>query len=431
MNACNPGGKLRTSKRFTHSLMLVTLLSATLTLAFGQTASASSHVQSNPAAPLAQRRRPTPTPLPSPTPAAANPGQDSAGTQPAGSDQKNSLMKVQGIVCVDRDRNGTCGVDEPRIPNVIIRSTDGNVAASDAAGQFIVRTPAQSPLNITLPGGYTSADGRGQLQVQPAESLQLALIPEVAPTSQAPVSQPQSIVIPTVVVNPTAGNTTTIVTIDTVPILIGAGVLGLIILVSVVIIRGGLGGMNKTFQQQVARQDAQLAIQHNRESAMRMQLPNGWQQIAERLVADALLETVSIDDEAGIIDASTYPAPKFTVVARDGREFVFTIDPKTMKKMKLLKKGDRIIEITSLSPTAQMDVQTLWDFVVNTRNMWTATPPGRATWYVIVREGNRRASPPPMYRIGPNNRRMGGPAQIGAPNQGPPPPPNQQRGWGQ
>ena len=330
---------------------------------------------------------------------------------------------------MDKDRNGVCSAEEPRIPNVIVKTMDGNITASDNTGQFVLRTPAQGTLNVVIPAGFTTQDGKVELQVNPAETVQLALVAEVLlPT--ATVAPQTIIMMPTVVQAAPQGPINTTVYFDTVPIMVGAGILGLIILVSVFIIRGGMGGMNKTFQQQVARQDAQLAIQHNRDTAMRMQLPNGWQQIAERLVADALLETVSIDEESGIIDASTYPAPKFTVVSRDGREFVFTIDPKSMKKMKLLKKGDRIIEITNLSPTAQMDVQTLWDFVVNTRNMWTATPPHRATWYVIVRISNRRPSPPPMYRIGANGRRAGGPAQIGAPNQ-PPQPPQQPRGWGQ
>ena len=424
MRACIIGGPVRISKQFTRSLLLIVAL-ATMVLAVGRTAFALDRVQSSPLSPVEQRRRPTPTPLPSPTPAPA------VGTQLTAPEQTTGVIKVQGIVCVDKDRNGLCSADESRIPNVIVKTTDGNITASDNTGQFSLRTPVQSSLNIVIPAGFTTRDGKVELQLKPEEIMQLALVAEVVPPTVAAAPQPQTIIaIPTVVVNPAASNSTVVVNFDTIPLLVGAGVLGLVILLSVFIIRGGLGGMNKTFQQQVARQDAQLAIQHNRDTAMRMQLPNGWQQIAERLVADALLETVSIDEESGIIDASTYPAPKFTVVSRDGREFVFTIDPKSMKKMKLLKKGDRIIEVTSLSPTARMDVQTLWDFVVNTRNMWTATPPHRATWYVIVRVSNRRPSPPPMHRIGPGSRRQGAPAMLGAPDQ----PPHQQqqpRGWGQ
>ncbi len=397
-------------------------------LALGRTAFAASHVQSRPSAQVEQRRRPTPTPLPSPTPAAV------VGTQLDLPEQKAGVIKVEGVACVDKDRNGLCSAEEPRIPNVIVKTSDGNVTASDNTGQFILRTPAQTMLNVVIPVGFTTQDGKVELKVKSNENIQLALIAEVIRATATVATAPQTIIaIPTVVIQTgSQGPVITEVKIDTVPIMVGAAVLGLIIFVSVLVLRGGLGGMNKTFQQQVARQDAQLAIQHNRDTAMRMQLPNGWQQIAERLVADALLETVSIDEESGIIDASTYPSPKFTIVSRDGREFVFTIDPKAMKKMKLLKKGDRIIEVTNLSPTARMDVQTLWDFVVNTRNMWTATPPNRATWYVIVRISNRRPSPPPMYRIGANNRRQGGPAQLGAPDQQQQQPPPQSRGgWGQ
>ncbi len=414
---------MRTSKQFTRSLLLI-VASATIMLALGRSASASQHVLSRPAAHVEQRRRPTPTPLPSPTPA-------TVGTQLDLPAQKTGVIKVQGIACVDKDRNGLCSAEEPRIPNVIVKTSDGNVTASDNTGQFILRTPAQTMLSVVIPVGFTTQDGKVTLEVKSNENIQLALVAEVVRATATVAAVPQIVIaMPTAINPPAQGPIITEVKIDTVPIMIGAGVLGLIIFVSVMVLRGGLGGMNKTFQQQVARQDAQLAIQHNRDTAMRMQLPNGWQQIAERLVADALLETVSIDEESGILDASTYPSPKFTVVSRDGREFVFTIDPKAMKKMKLLKKGDRIIEVTNLSPTARMDVQTLWDFVVNTRNMWTATPPNRATWFVIVRTSNRRPSPPPMYRIGANTRRQGGPAQLGAPDQ-PPQPPQQPRGWGQ
>ena len=94
------------------------------------------------------------------------------------------------------------------------------------------------------------------------------------------------------------------------------------------------------------------------------------------------------------------PRPKFTLASRDGREFIFTIDPDLLKKQRLLQRGDKVVKLSRKSPHNQADMMMLWEYVQQTRRLWRLTPPANADWYIAVR-GTARSN---GYSIGQSRR---------------------------
>ena len=319
---------------------------------------------------------------------------------PAGS------IAVRGIACVDADHNGLCTADEARIPGLLIIAGD-QVASTDNTGAYQIVVPDQTLLEITVPQGYRSLNGDPRIQIFAAERVDFPLSLEVAtaPTTPAqPAIQRVEVNLPKDFVQPVVN-----LGIDMKPVYLGIAALAGISLLGYLLIGGMLGGMRRVYKQSLVKQDAALADQHTREISLRLQEPTGWQTIAEQIIADAIWEVVSINPDAGVLNASAAPAPKFTLVARDGREFTFTIAPGTFKKSHQLKRGDKIVNITNVSATSRMDVMMLWEHILRTRNMQSATPPSRAQWYVVVKQ-----APTSEHQIRINPGRT--PLQIGRPS---------------
>jgi hypothetical protein len=300
--------------------------------------------------------------------------------------------------------NGLCTPDEPKIPNLQITVGD-QVAATDNSGFYQIVVPEKSQMEVIVPQGYRSLDGAPRIQIFVAERVDFPLAVEKSPApAAAPVINPGviEVKIPENILQPIVS-----IDVDLRPVYIGLAAIGGIILLGYLLLGGSLRGIKSVYQTSLAKQEAALGDQHTRELAARLQMQHGWQQIAEQLIADAVSEIISVDSDAGVLDATATPTPKFTIVARDGREFLFTVNPKILKKMRVIKPGDRIVNITNVSPTSRMDVLALWDYIVRSRNMWSATPPSRAEWFVVVRQTNRGIG---QYRLGSGART---PAQIG------------------
>lgn len=350
------------------------------------------------ASPKKAKSKPAPTSVPEAVPAI---------NVPAGS------LRVKIIACVDVNRDRVCFPDEARIPGVKIMVGD-QVAVTGNTGETDVIVPANSQIEVVAPEGYKDANGNARVQLIAAERLDIPLVVGAALpaplTAAGPVAAP--VIGPGIEVKLPDNFTQQMQPIinfdvDLRPIYIGLASIGGIILLGYLLLGGSLRGIKHVYQVSLAKQDAALSDQHTRELAVRLQMQQGWQQIAEQLIADAVSEIISVDGDAGVLDATATPTPKFTVVSRDGREFIFTVNPKILKKMRLVKPGDKIINITNVSATSRMDVQALWDYIVRSRNMWSATPPSKAEWYVVVRQSNRGVS---QYKLGGRTA-----AQIGRP----------------
>jgi hypothetical protein len=320
-------------------------------------------------------------------------------TQPPATDSATStqIRKVSGVACVDADRNGFCSSDEARIPNVIIRTDTGAVTATDNSGAYTIDVPANAALDVTIPEGYKSLDGNPRIQLMAADRLDIALVLENAlpiPTIVAPSQLPIKVELPSDFVQPNVR-----IDMDLRPVYYTLAAIGGVLLLSQLVISVVLRGIRKTYQKSLDSQNAALMEQRTRDVSYRMQDETGWQIVAEQLMADALAEPVSIDGEAGILDATVEPAPKFTLASRDGREFTFTIAPNLLKKQRLLQRGDKVFDISGLSPRSHADASMLWEYVMFSRRLWRVTPPSNAKWYVAVR-GTRRQS-----RIGIETKR--------------------------
>ena len=88
------------------------------------------------------------------------------------------------------------------------------------------------------------------------------------------------------------------------------------------------------------------------------------------------------------------------MASRDGREFIFTIDPELLKKQRLLQRGDKVVKLSRRSPHNHADMMMLWEYVMQSRRLWRLTPPANADWYIAVR-GTARTNP---YRLGQSRR---------------------------
>jgi|GEM_PF-4178113 len=306
---------------------------------------------------------------------------------------------VTGVACIDADRNGICSPDEARVPNVIIRADNGAVAATDNSGTYTIVVPPNATLDVTIPAGYKSLDGNPRVQMMASDRLDIALVTNAAiaiPTIVLP-TQPIKIELPANIAPSVA---TVKLDASLQPLLYALAGIGGVLLLSQLIVGTVLRGIRKTYQSSFEGQQAVWTDQRAQDIAYRLQNPDGWQMIAEQLVANALSEPVSIDNEAGILDATSEPAPKFTLSARDGREFIFTIDPALLKKQRLIQRGDRVVRLSRKSPHNQADMMMLWEYVQQTRRLWRLTPPASADWYIAVRGTARQ----PAFSIGPSRR---------------------------
>jgi hypothetical protein len=343
-----------------------------------------------PAAPAAPARPlPTAPAKPAPKPTAASPAEvvPAAATQPL-------TRTVTGMICIDANSNGQCDAGEQPIRDVIVRAQSGAFTLSSALGQFSIDTPVNDMLEIPLPGEYRSLSGQRAITVplsagMTVEPISLALLPAMAapvPTTAGSIVPPIKIELPRDFARPIVN-----LNVDLQPLYIAIAGLAGVLLLSQLLISSALRAMRRSHDRSFKSQEVMLADQRKQELLMQLQAPIGWCRLAEQLAADALTEPVSIDEDAGILDASSQPAPKFTLASRDGTEFIFTIDPALLKKQRLVDKHDKVVKLSQVSSTSKMDVSMLWEYVMASRRLWRVTPPRHAEWYLIVRAGRAPA----------------------------------------
>jgi hypothetical protein len=177
---------------------------------------------------------------------------------------------------------------------------------------------------------------------------------------------------------------------DPFPTITVVAVLAGVFLLSQLLLAVVLVGLRRTLKQSVYRQDAQVSLERTRDLSAMLQLPQGWQTIAEKLMADALHENIALATDRGILDVETERSLRFTLMTRDGRTVTFTTNPKLMKKIKLIRRGDMVVNISKLSATNHAEVGILWQAILAQRSIPRVTPPTTTPWYVVVRDTSQR-----------------------------------------
>ncbi len=251
------------------------------------------------------------------------------------------------------------------------------VASTDNSGHYLLEAPPGSELDVVIPSGFKSQNGhlsRLRIRMYDADRVDIALAVDTAEPPAEPV-QPLAWL-----------------TGDARLAVIGLAVLGGILLVSQTILAAVLLITRRTYRKSMAQQDVAMRQQRAKDISLQLKTTSGWQAVAERLLADALREAVSIDEEAGILDATVEPSPRFAVVTRDGRRAVFTTNPGHMKQARLVRPGDRMIDVSALSVASHADIGALWDYVLTSRNMLQVTPPSMTHWFVVVHAARSRAA---------------------------------------
>jgi hypothetical protein len=127
--------------------------------------------------------------------------------------------------------------------------------------------------------------------------------------------------------------------------------------------------------------------------------PQGWADAASQLIADALQQTVTLNvTDAGVMDVSALPAPRFTVCAVDGRRFTFTVNPSVLRQHGLLPKTSHVINLSSCGSFLVTDVQMLWEALQSASQSTPHTAvPRHMTWHLVVaRSHSVRFHPKPL-----------------------------------
>ena len=307
--AAEEAPRVRTPKLVLRTLFCTAFAATTLSLGWSvQTAFASSAAQGEPPPVLPTAAAAQPTAVPAKPAAkkvvkpkvAATVAPDT-GVVPPGS------LRVKIIACVDVNRDKICLPDEARLPGVPITVGD-QVFATGNTGEVDVVIPANSQIEFTPPEGYRDADNNYRKQLLSAGRLDLPLVlGSAAQATVAPLpAQGIEVKLPDNFMQPIVN-----IDVDLRPVYIGLAAIGGVILLGYLLLGGSLRGIKRVYQSSLAKQDAALGDQHTRELAVRLQMQQGWQQIAEQLIADAVSEIISVDGDAGVLDA-TATAPSVT-----------------------------------------------------------------------------------------------------------------------
>lgn len=201
---------------------------------------------------------------------------------------------------------------------------------------------------------------------------------------------------------------------------ISAAAIAGLLLLSQAALALALRGTQRVYRQALAQQAAAVHAQRALEASPALETPAGWEPIASQLVADALDEPVSIDTEAGFLDVVTEPYLKFTLLRNGGgvpeaREIVFTTAPDMLRKIHLIRPGDRVADVSRQSEEAHLDVWMLWRAALASRSLAPVVPPSNVRWYVIARRAPRTSarrslpgSQEPAARLFGTARKAGG-----------------------
>jgi hypothetical protein len=279
-----------------------------------------------------------------------------------------------------------CSADEARVPNVIIRNSDGVAVISDSSGEFTIQAAPRSELDIAIPAGYKSINGnRYRIQMADPRNIDIALSIDTYYHNSSG-SQDRSLGG----ANSEAAQTTA----DNLPFPVNNTILRLGLIITVIL--AALAVLiifciiQRVYLRSISRQDVAQRDQQSKDIANQLEVAGGWQLVAGQVVADILHKPVSIDEGAGILNAVAEPSPRFSIVTLDRHEIMFTTSPGFVRKARLIRGGDRIIDITARSAVNHTSIRMLWQHICATRGMLQVMPPETAHWHMAVRFADNR-----------------------------------------
>jgi hypothetical protein len=289
-------------------------------------------------------------------------GVTAAASQPSA---LGPLVTARGVACIDVNHDAQCQAKEPRVVDVILRGSNGASAVTDMAGQYAIQAPASSELDVSIPSGYKSINGnlrRLRMQMFVADAIDIPLIVDAAVAQNG------------------ATETGALGALSFPVLALSVALLLMLILVVIALL-----GLRRLSEKLLRQQSMLLRDQRARDLDALLQAPQGWQAIAAQIVADAIGESVAIDGDRGILDVTADPEPRFSLVTRDGRAVVFTTARKLMRSGKLLRRGDRMVDVSAQSLGSHTGANMLWSYALATRNLGQVLPPSTAHWHVVVR----------------------------------------------
>jgi Mg-chelatase subunit ChlD len=175
-------------------------------------------------------------------------------------------------------------------------------------------------------------------------------------------------------------------------VLIALAALGVLILLSQWLLAGRLGSLRRALQSAFAQQDLAGRSRPGYDSSLHTLTALNWQQVTAQIIADALKRPITIDGAGGILDATANPCPRFSVVTCDGAEVIFTTDLPMLRQMKMVRRHDRIVDVSALSKARHVDAGMLWQYALAERGQVNAATPSAAHWYVVVRAPGARSA---------------------------------------
>lgn len=174
--------------------------------------------------------------------------------------------------------------------------------------------------------------------------------------------------------------------------LIALAGLSVLILLSQLLLAGMLGSLRKAYQQVNAQTDLGMRSRPGLDTNLQTLAAHNWQSVTAQVVADALQRPTAIDGAAGILDATAEPCPRFTIVTCDGREVIFTTDLRMLRQMKMVRRQDRVVDVSALSQTRHIDTGMLWQYALAERGQTNVAAPSSAHWYIVVRAPGARSA---------------------------------------
>lgn len=294
------------------------------------------------------------------------------------------FITIRGVACIDHDQNGECGADEARVPNVILRNSESVAAVTDNAGEFVLQAAPRSELDITIPAGYRSTNGnlhRYRLQMADARTVDIPLAIDAAAAGRtdgvnSSVSDIQQDI--------SVSSFTSLFNNASWLLLVAATVLATLLILALLRRLHLLNG--RVFGSQYDAQSLQLGV----DPGEKLDIAEDWQQLAGRVIADTLRQTVAIDKNAGILNAIAEPYPRFSVVTHDRRAIMFTTNPGFLRRAHLIHWDNRVIDVTTRSSVNHNLVRVLWQHLCATRNLHSVLPPDSTHWYIVVKTADNR-----------------------------------------
>jgi hypothetical protein len=178
-------------------------------------------------------------------------------------------------------------------------------------------------------------------------------------------------------------------------LLVSAAVAGGVVTLSNAAVTRAIRRLERTYRRQKAleleRLHAQAVERRRRELRGVLADQNGWREVLDQLLADALTGTDARVAREGVLDLYASPAPRFTVVGVDGWTYLFTTSLQDLRRVGLLGRSEeRVVPVDAgLSAAARVEVQAVWEHLAQKRLKEHAPVlPRQAEWFLVVRKAS-------------------------------------------